>query len=129
MPEYDSARFVPPAPVAAITITHPATGRRQLDVPMLIDTGADVTILPLRPVRELGVDFLADTYALEGFDGTPSAAPAVRASVRFLGRTFTGQFLVLEQPVGILGRNVLNHVQLLLDGPNLRWAEDNIGTE
>ena len=36
---------------------------------------------------------------------------------------FKGDFLVVDQPWGILGRNVLNAVPLTLDGPRLRWDE------
>jgi hypothetical protein len=40
-----------------------------------------------------------------------------------LGRTFRGQFLVTDQPVGILGRNILNSLALLLDGPRQTWSD------
>ena len=40
-----------------------------------------------------------------------------------LGRTFRGQFLVIDQQVGILGRNILNALALVLDGPQQTWSE------
>ena len=40
-----------------------------------------------------------------------------------LGRTFRGQFLVIDEEVGILGRNILNALALLLDGPQQTWSE------
>lgn len=46
MPEYDAENFEPPAPVAYVTLRNPATGVLLSDVPMLIDTGADITLLP-----------------------------------------------------------------------------------
>ena len=48
MPRYDDVRFSPPAPVAAVTVRVPLTGDAVADVPMLIDTGADVTLTPRR---------------------------------------------------------------------------------
>lgn len=90
---------------------------------MLLDTGADVTLVPAQPLRTLDVETLPDEYALEGFNGTPVTASAAQLSLRFLGRVFRGRFLLLDQPIGILGRNVLNHFVVLLDGPNLRWQE------
>ena len=33
------------------------------------------------------------------------------------------QFPVIDDEVGILGRNVLNHLSLVLDGPRLSWRE------
>jgi hypothetical protein len=36
---------------------------------------------------------------------------------------FSGRFLLIDQEVGVLGRDILNHVCIILDGPNLRWEE------
>ena len=59
-------------------------------------------------------------------DGT-RFAPVVRLELRFSRRTFRGQFLLVDQAWGILGRNVLNAVAVLLDGPNLAWHEQAPG--
>lgn len=56
MPEYDASHFTPPAPLAGITILHPSTGRAVDNVLMLVDTGADVTLVPAEIVQSLGVD-------------------------------------------------------------------------
>jgi hypothetical protein len=45
MPEYDHENYNPPAPVAYVTLRNPATGEILSDVPMLIDTGSDTTLL------------------------------------------------------------------------------------
>lgn len=39
----------------------------------------------------------------------------------FPGRTFKGRFVVVNFESGILGRNVLNHFSLVLNGPGLGW--------
>lgn len=49
--------------------------------------------------------------------------PAVNLDMLFLRRLFKGQYLVIDEGRGILGRDVLNHLALLLDGPRLRWDE------
>ncbi len=41
----------------------------------------------------------------------------------FLKRAFRGRYLLIEEERGILGRDVLNHVTLLLDGPRHQWSE------
>jgi hypothetical protein len=89
-----------------------------------MDSGADVSLLPAGFVRAL-VDEreLSEHYELQGFDGRRSSAPARRLEVHFLGKVFRGQFLVVEQDYGILGRNILNFLSLHLDGPNLAWNE------
>lgn len=40
-------RFTPPAPLALITLRNIATGASASDVPMLLDSGADVSLLKL----------------------------------------------------------------------------------
>jgi hypothetical protein len=52
-----------------------------------------------------------------------SVSEAVRAVVVFPNKTFRGRFLLVESEVGVIGRNILNHVRLLLDGPGLSWEE------
>jgi hypothetical protein len=44
MPAYDATRFTPPAPLAKVTLRNPANGAALPDVPMLLDSGADVTV-------------------------------------------------------------------------------------
>jgi predicted aspartyl protease len=91
-------------------------------VPMLLDTGADVTLLPRSHVESLAPPG-AEQYELEAFDGTRSTAPAITAEVEFLGKSFRGQFLLTDNWYGVLGRNVLNNLSLLFDGPARNWTE------
>jgi hypothetical protein len=124
MPAYDGDQFEPPAPVAYVTLRHPSSGALLSDVPMLMDTGADVTLLPRLYVDRLGISPLPEkVYELRGFDGSISQTEAVLLELVFLERKFRGQFLLIDQPVGILGRNILNALTLLLDGPHGRWDE------
>jgi predicted aspartyl protease len=124
MPAYDAARYEPPAPVAAVSLRHSDDETRAGTVWVLIDTGADVTLLPRHEVEQLGVQPIESTlYELVGFDGSRSLASACRLDLVFLDRVFRGRYLLIEGEQGILGRDVLNHVALLLDGPNLQWAE------
>ncbi len=89
---------------------------------MLIDCGSDITLVPQTSINKLGSKIdLNDSYELEGFDGHRSVAKSVRLNLVFLGRTFRGRFVVVNSQSGILGRNVLNHFALLLDGPGLSW--------
>lgn len=82
-----------------------------------------MTLVPAHAVGPLAAETLQDTYALEGFDGTLATAKATELSLHFLGLVFRGRFLVLDQQFGIMGRNILNHLSLLLDGPNYEWHQ------
>jgi len=40
-----------------------------------------------------------------------------------LGKKFAGEYLLVDLPIGILGRNILNNIRILLDGPRAKWDE------
>lgn len=85
---------------------------------LLVDAGADITLLPRQVVVGLGITPVAGQgYELAGFDGRTTFVTAVILEMIFLKRIFRGQYLLIEEERGILGRDVLNHVALLLDGP------------
>lgn len=124
MPHYDDIRFSPAAPVANVTLRAPESRASVTDVPMLIDSGADVTLLPQASIDFLGIEAKAgEGYLLQGFDGNTSVAKAVNVDLIFGRRTFKGRFLLINQAWGILGRDVLNHICLILDGPQRTWEE------
>jgi hypothetical protein len=125
MPAYDDSRFSPAAPVVRAILRNPQSGATLSDVLMLIDSGADITLLPKGVVVSLGIEALGTSYELMGFDGAKSTAEAVRADLLFLRKTFRGQFLLVDQDIGILGRDVLNNISLILDGPRLTWQEQS----
>ena len=106
MPSYDGVLFRPPAPLASVALRDPSSGRIAFDVPMLIDSGADVTLLQRPSLEVLGLNLDAgEQYELTAFDGTTSIARAVCVHLTFLRRTFRGQFLLIDQECGILGRD------------------------
>ena len=124
MPSYDAAHFDPPAPVALVTLRNQESNATTGEVPLLLDTGADLTLLPRAAVLQIGIEALADQqYELVGFDGSRSLASVAVLDLIFLQRAFRGRYLLTEASRGILGRDVLNHLALLLDGPRQRWSE------
>jgi len=123
MPPYDDRLFVPPAPLARVVVRHPEREQSVEDVPMLIDSGADATLLPRSAATSLGLEATGERYQLVGFDGTVSESEAVHASLAFLRRNFRGRYLLTEAEVGVIGRDILNHIRLLLDGPAFLWNE------
>jgi hypothetical protein len=124
MPTYDADAFDPAAPVAQVTLLNPQNRNLVTAVPMLLDSGADVTLIPALAANQLGLSGdVNETYEIMGFDGNKSVATAVRLEMLFLNKTFRGRFLLIDQEWGILGRDILNLVSLLMDGPNLSWRE------
>jgi len=41
----------------------------------------------------------------------------------FLDKKFSGEYLLIDRPIEILGRNILNNVRILLDGSHGKWEE------
>ena len=105
MPSYDSIAFDPPAPVARVLVRNPVTGEAKSGVPMLLDTGADVTVADVR------------------CQGTSSAI-AAHAEMVFPDRRFRGQFLLIDQDLGIIGGNILNSVSLLSTARTSSWDRE-----
>jgi hypothetical protein len=92
------------------------------NVPALLDTGADLTLLPRWAIEQLGLTSQTDeTLKLAGFDGSLHSAEPVELEASFQGGRFQGRYVLIDQPHGIVGRNQLNHFQLLFDGPANLW--------
>ncbi|HVS21446.1 MAG TPA: retropepsin-like aspartic protease [Pyrinomonadaceae bacterium] len=128
MPAYDSNLFNPSAPLARVILRDLRNGNTANEVPMLIDSGADITLVPKTSIDKLKSEIdPSEGYELKGFDGHRSVAKSVQLDLVFLRRTFRGRFLAVDSEYGILGRDVLNHVSLLLDGPGSSWSESTTG--
>ncbi len=125
MPAYDADLFFPPAPVARVILRNSQTSQTVSDISLLIDSGADVTLIPQTAVDELGITTDAEHYELQSFDQHISTVHSANLELLFLNRTFRGKFLISDQEFGILGRDILNHVSIVLDGPRLTWRESN----
>jgi len=121
MQAYDAERFDPPAPIALVTIKSDLLGVEVKDVPMLLDTGADVSLLPRARVASFA-SAESRQYELEAFNGTRSTSLAITVELQFLGKSFRGQFLLVDGWHGVLGRNILNNLSQF-DGPSQQWME------
>jgi hypothetical protein len=78
MPAYETSRYDPPAPVAHVGLREINGSALVGDVFLLIDTGADVTLLPRAAVIRMGFSPVeGSSYELIGFDGTRSTTAAV----------------------------------------------------
>lgn len=106
MPDYDTSAS-PPAPVARVEIRTPDS-EMVVMVPMLLDSGSDVTIVPLAAAQSVGATVLPYSVPLQAYDGDWVYRDRARLALRLLSYTFHGDYLVDDVEVGILGRNLLN---------------------
>ena len=103
-------------PVVHVRVSLP-NGGEPVAVSMIVDTGADRTLLPASVVRELGLPPVG-VIEMRGIGNTGPAATVHGAAVSF------GPFRSLIQVIAfmdeaILGRDVLNRFVATLDGPAL----------
>lgn len=121
MPRYETEGFQPPAAVVRAGVRGPG-GLVLPNVPLLIDTGADVSVIPLGVAEAVGATIELSRVLVRFYSGTGETLNQAELSVEFARYRFEGQFLVAESEYGILGRNILNALSLTLDGPQLRWS-------
>jgi hypothetical protein len=75
---YDSVYHVPPAPMARVTLRNRLNGKAILDVPMLIDTGADISVVPRASAEHIGLQSRRDeSTVIVAYDGSRRSSEAV----------------------------------------------------
>lgn len=117
-----SDAYSPSAPIAKVKLRNLETLKSIGDVPMLLDTGSDITLLPKTFCDEIGVK-VSDTefLELEGFNQTTSIAFYINLEFIFLNKIFRGNFLAFDCDEGVIGRDILNQFCITFDGVNLEW--------
>jgi len=124
MPKYDGLKYDPPAPIAEVLLRNIESGAIQSRIFLQIDTGADMTLLPKAAVQQLGIKPLDGIdYELQAFDGSKSIAEVVELDLIFLKKAYRGRYLLIDTEHGILGRDVLANIALLLVGPHQEWSQ------
>jgi predicted aspartyl protease len=118
-------QFQPPAPFVHVTIRTPRGEQMVADVPALLDTAADITVVPGRISDELHLVPL-DEISIEGFDRHVTCVPTflVQVSLRQLEPVVVKVVVGREEPFVLLGRDILNQYRVLFDGRQLRLEID-----
>jgi predicted aspartyl protease len=114
---YD-AKFNPPAPVLPIQLSSPSR-ISLLTVPALVDSGSDITVIPRTVAQDLNLQPAYVAYS-KGLSGAleESTVFSAMVSIEREEPEITG-VLTWNEDYALLGRDVINHWQVLLDGPGL----------
>jgi hypothetical protein len=113
-------QLTPPAPFVHVTLRCPSTGKEIANFPAQLDTAADRSVIPWTLVEEMGLAQL-DILPIAGFGGHIESIPTflVQLDIRQL-QSHTVEVLGSRGEIFVLlGRDLLNHYNLVLDGPQL----------
>lgn len=113
------AKFGPPAPVLEIFLSSPGVAASPpTPVEALIDSGADITVIPRKFIEQLQLK-LVDQVLAVGYEGVTSDKPADVYSVKVFIRD-VGDYIVRvissNDDYALIGRDIINSWDLFLCG-------------
>lgn len=111
--------FFPPAPIIDITLISLAESLRSDTLPAIVDTGADGTIVPIGYLDEIQASPTREVVIRSQW-GERHAAMLYLVDVQIDDLTLPGIEVVGDEISDevVLGRDILNRLRVLLDGPN-----------
>ena len=118
-------QVAPPAPFVHVSVRCPETGLTVTDLPSLIDTAADRSVIPGRLVEDLGLVPL-DELPVCGFGGDSRLVLTyfVELAIRDLPPHLVEVLAHPDEPYILLGRDIMNQHRIILDGPRLALEID-----
>jgi len=114
-----NADLMPPAPFLTVRVSNLLERPEPIALPALLDTGADLTAIPVSLVAQLGLS-PAGELAVEGYDGRSLNLISYDITLHVAHVHLVGlQVVPFSESYVLLGRDALNLLRLLLDGPDL----------
>jgi predicted aspartyl protease len=107
--------FEPPAPVLPVHVSGVAAHTPAVLLPMLVDTGADCSLIPVRLARTLRLP-VVDELNIVGV-GNRAQRVSVHAARLRVGRMRLLARVAALGDEALLGRELLNLIVMRLDGP------------
>jgi len=113
--------FDPPAPIVGFTVYCPVDHERAADIRGELDSGAEISVVPQRLVDELHI-IPRRVMITQGYDGTQSQWATYMVDLGIEGHLVNDvEVIALPRQNAILGRDVLNHFIVTLDGKELTF--------
>jgi predicted aspartyl protease len=108
-----SSAYLPPAPVVQLTLV----AERETSLEALLDTGADATMIPISALIAIQARFVR-THRMRGVIGPAQAVQLYQVAIQIGPYTIPAIRAIAadEDSPAILGRDVLNHLIVTLDG-------------
>jgi predicted aspartyl protease len=114
---YDAV-YEPPFPAAPVVLRNSEEGLRTEQVQALLDTGSDGSLVPIAYLEEILAPPMVDTH-IRSHWGEWRAVQLFAVDIELGNLRLPSVFVVGDEQGNeiVLGRNVLNRLRLLLDGP------------
>ena len=111
----------PPAPFLDVVVHHPEDTAQTVQVQAKIDTGADISAVPATLVAQLGLP-IASKMNVEGYDGVATTVSTYSVLIEVRQARFrVREVISISETYVLLGRDVLNHFYIHLNGPELTF--------
>jgi len=112
-----SQLYVPPAPLLKVQFGTPEEMRFTAMVDGMVDTGADMTVAPLKLMRAIRAT-VGGLQSIRSQWGEARAVKIYMVDVKVEGINFPGIWVVGDEHSQevVLGRNLLNRMKITLDG-------------
>lgn len=118
--DYDRSVY-PPAPFVDIRISPPLSPALGPPLQAKLDTAADISCIPVDLVERLGL-LPARTVPVEGYDGIQEVVYSYTVTLEVADARFRHlEVVLIPEKYALLGRDVLNHFYIQLNGPDLTF--------
>ncbi len=115
---YDTS-WLPAAPVVPVRLASLAEHSETITAQAKLDTGADLTAIPYALIERLRL-MPAGEIEVEGYDSRRATILAYDVSLQVDQLSVNGLLVIgFAEDYVLLGRDVLNRLRVLLDGPAL----------
>ncbi|MEK7441193.1 MAG: retroviral-like aspartic protease family protein [Chloroflexota bacterium] len=116
--EYDQ-KIDPAAPFLPARLGNLESPPRYGDFRAKVDTGADMTVIPEAAVKALNLT-VTDRLEVAGFDNRPTIVDVYALQIELPnGKRGKLKAFAFDEEYVLLGRDAINHLRLLFDGPAL----------
>jgi len=110
----------PPAPYLDIQVAPAGEIDRSISCRAKLDSGASLTVIPLALADDLEL-LVTDYVDVRAYDGHITTRPIYEVDIIIGSRVFSNVLVTSSHRMNVLlGRDVMNRLRLVLDGPRQR---------